>query len=106
MPTAIDKIDEREGNGHHPAGHEQGSGCDAINRSVHGGGEFVKLFFSKKAREKRKGRLAGGLSEDGYRNSEKTLGIVKARNVADSARGEVAKNPIVGGDERYAEHQR
>jgi hypothetical protein len=99
VSAAIDEIDQRKGNGHHPAGHEQRSGGDAIDRSIHGGGELVELFLSKQARVKRKRRLAGGLSEDGDGNGEQTLGVVEARDVADSAGGEVAEDPVVGGDQ-------
>ena len=66
----------------------------------------VELFFSEEAREKRERRLAGGLSEDGDGNGEETLGVVEAGDVADAAGGEVAEDPVVGGHERNAEHQR
>src|ERR1700681_3676307 len=106
MPTAIDEIDQRDGNRHHSAGYQKGGRRDAIDGSIHGGGKFGELFLSEQARKKGKRRLADSLSEncDGY--GEEALGIVQPCDVADSARGKVAEDPVVGGNERDAEHQR
>ena len=96
MAAAIDEIDERDGDGHDPAGDEQGSSRDAIDGSIHGVGELLELFFSEQPGEKGERRLADGLSENSYGNCEETLGIVQPGDVADSAGGEVAKDPVVG----------
>ena len=106
MPAAIDEIDERDGNGHHPAGYQQRCGRDAIDGSIHGGGEFSELFFSEQAREKGERRLAGSLSKNCDGNGEEALGVVQPRDVTDAARGKVAEDPVVGGNEGDAEHQR
>ena len=64
-------------------------------------------FFSPNSREKKgSDALADGLSENSYGNCEETLGIVQPGDVADSAGGEVAKDPVIGGDQRDAQHQR
>src|SRR6202043_385156 len=99
VPAAIDEIDERDGNRHHPAGYQKGRCRDAIDGSIYGGGELGELFFSEQAREKGERRLAHSLSENCDGNGEEALRIVQPRDVADSARGKVTEDPVVGGNE-------
>ena len=106
MPAAIHQINQRQSGRHHPAGDQQRGGCDAIDRSVYGGGKLFEFFLAEQAREKGKRGLPGRLSKNGDGNGEEAFGVVEARDVADAAGGEVAQNPVVGSDQRYAEHQR
>src|ERR1019366_8200544 len=106
LATAIDEVDERDGDGHHPSRQQQRSGGDAIDGSVDGGGEFLKFLFPEQTRKKRKRSLARSLSEYGDGDREKALGVVEAGDVADAAGGKVAEDPVVSRDQRNAQHER
>jgi hypothetical protein len=50
--------------------------------------------------------LPGGLPEHRNRNGKQALGVVKPGDVAFAAGGKEAHDPLVGGQERDAQHQR
>ena len=101
-----DQVDGRPAERHHDRGGEQAERGHARDRVGDAGGELEAAIARPQAGEEGHGGGAGGLGQHGHGRGEELLGVAHQRDRAADVRCEVGDDPVVGGDQRDAGHER
>ncbi len=103
--SSAKEIDDGRGEGNHPGSEEKRGGEDAGDGAVDGGGEVGEAVLAEERGKEGERGCSGGLAEDAHGGGEEGSGYGEERDAACVVGGEVADDPLVGGDERDADHE-
>jgi hypothetical protein len=103
--AVAEEIDDGRGESDHPGTKEKGRGEDAGDGAVDGGSEVVEAVLTEECGEEGERGCSGGLAEDAHGGGEESSGYGQEGDATGVVRGEIAGDPLVGCDERDADHE-